>query len=355
MKLTTLASALAVAIAVLPASEMALAQTVAPEFADAYTVVNIGTPAGVPANFGGLTIRADDPNTLYLGGAANGPLAMIYMVPLTRDAEGRIVGFGCGSAVAGFSAPGLTGGHDGGLEFGPGGVLFYTTFNDNCLGQIKPGSAGPDRLIQLSTLGVATSTGSLRFVPPGFPGAGRLKIVSYSASLWYDTTVVPQRDGTYSLGPISAGIPIGGGPEGVVYIAAGNPGFATNSVLVSQYAAGRVVAFEVNANGDPIPATERQFVTGLSGAEGATIDPITGDFLFSTFGGGNRVIAVRGFQSASCVGDVNGSGVVDAADLAVLLGQWGQSGGGEPADLNTDCEVNALDLGILLGNWGSCT
>jgi hypothetical protein len=39
------------------------------------------------------------------------------------------------------------------------------------------------------------------------------------------------------------------------------------------------------------------FISGLDGAEGALLDPVTGDFLFSTFGGGSRVIAVRGFAA----------------------------------------------------------
>jgi hypothetical protein len=37
-------------------------------------------------------------------------------------------------------------------------------------------------------------------------------------------------------------------------------------------------------------------MTGLTGAEGALIDPVTGDFIFSTFGGGDHVIVVRGFS-----------------------------------------------------------
>lgn len=36
-------------------------------------------------------------------------------------------------------------------------------------------------------------------------------------------------------------------------------------------------------------------MTGLTGAEGAFLDPYSGDFLFTTFGGGNRLIAIRGF------------------------------------------------------------
>ena len=37
-------------------------------------------------------------------------------------------------------------------------------------------------------------------------------------------------------------------------------------------------------------------ITGLDGAEGAFIDPVTGDYLFSTFGSTNRVIVVKGFS-----------------------------------------------------------
>jgi hypothetical protein len=49
------------------------------------------------------------------------------------------------------------------------------------------------------------------------------------------------------------------------------------------------------------------------------------------------------------IGDLNGDGKVDAADLAILLGSWGLSG--VPADLNGDGVVNGSDLAILLGNW----
>jgi hypothetical protein len=66
-------------------------------------------------------------------------------------------------------------------------------------------------------------------------------------------------------------------------------------MLVSEYQAGQVAAYAVNANGDPIISSRRTFITDLSGADGAYIDPVTGDFLFSTFGSGDRVIVVRGF------------------------------------------------------------
>lgn len=47
-------------------------------------------------------------------------------------------------------------------------------------------------------------------------------------------------------------------------------------------------------------------------------------------------------------GDLNGDDAVDAADLAILLGQWG---GGGTADLDGSGTVDAADLAILLGAW----
>jgi hypothetical protein len=47
--------------------------------------------------------------------------------------------------------------------------------------------------------------------------------------------------------------------------------------------------------------------------------------------------------------DLNDDGVVDGADLGILLGAWNTSN--ELADLNGDCIVNGADLAILLGAW----
>jgi len=51
------------------------------------------------------------------------------------------------------------------------------------------------------------------------------------------------------------------------------------------------------------------------------------------------------------VGDLNEDGVVDAADLGILLAAWGGCTGECPADLNNDGQVDGADLGILQGNW----
>lgn len=57
-------------------------------------------------------------------------------------------------------------------------------------------------------------------------------------------------------------------------------------------------------------------------------------------------------QAQPCVGDINNSGAVDAADLALLLGSWGTGGAG---DLDGSGVINGADLTLLLGAWGSCS
>ena len=58
----------------------------------------------------------------------------------------------------------------------------------------------------------------------------------------------------------------------------------------------------------------------------------------------------------ACLADLDGSGVVDAQDLTLLLGDWGEidpSGGGA-SDINQDGTVDAQDLTLLLAEWGAC-
>ncbi|MFB0986566.1 MAG: dockerin type I domain-containing protein, partial [Phycisphaerales bacterium] len=58
----------------------------------------------------------------------------------------------------------------------------------------------------------------------------------------------------------------------------------------------------------------------------------------------------------TCIGDLDHNGIVDGADLAIVLAYWGKVT--QPkraiADLNDDGIVNAEDLAIMLGDWGPC-
>lgn len=279
--------------AVLLAASIGQAATIAPEFAGSYSLVDLGGPSGVPGPLGGLTVSNSNANTLLIGGSANGPAADIYSIGLTRNGSGNITGFsGTASFFADAFGPGNAGGIDGGLAYGPDGVLFYTAFSNNGIGQIKPGSTGPDKL---TTAPIGGTVGTLAFVPTGFAGAGMLALASYSQSTFGLYSLTPDGSGTFNLTEAVAPITIGGGPEGILYVPLGSALFANPSVLISEYGAGTIAAYELGANGLPIPGTRRVFITGLSGAEGAALDPVTNDFLFSTFGSGNTVIRVSGF------------------------------------------------------------
>jgi hypothetical protein len=66
------------------------------------------------------------------------------------------------------------------------------------------------------------------------------------------------------------------------------------------------------------------------------------------------VAVVTSLEPSSPLGDLNGDGVVDGADLLILLSQWGACRDADdcPADLNNDGTVDGADLLVLLANWG---
>jgi FixJ family two-component response regulator len=49
--------------------------------------------------------------------------------------------------------------------------------------------------------------------------------------------------------------------------------------------------------------------------------------------------------------DLNGDGIVDGADLGLLLGEWGPCTAACDADFNMDGQVDGADLGLLLAAW----
>lgn len=55
----------------------------------------------------------------------------------------------------------------------------------------------------------------------------------------------------------------------------------------------------------------------------------------------------------TCTGDVDGSGAVDASDMAMILGAW-NSVQNPNEDLDHDGVVGASDLTFVLANWGAC-
>ena len=267
------------------------AVTLARPFSSLYSLTDLGAIPKLPIAYGGLTFKAEDPSTLLIGGSSDFPDAGIYSVSVTRDTDEHITSFGNASLFA--KSPGINGGGiDAGLTYSPDrDVLLYTTYPDNSIGQIKTGSSSPDKQTDLGTIGISSSTGSLGFVPEGLTGAGQLKISSYSTNKFYSTNVNRDSSGTYGIAVPSKSVTLSGGLDGFVYVKAGNPGFSDDSLLMSEFDNNAIAAYKIDANGDPIPDSRRDFITGIGyhsptsliGVQGATVDPVTGDFLFSTY------------------------------------------------------------------------
>lgn len=276
------------------------ALTLGADFAADYTATSLGSVTDLPTNYGGLTFL--DNNNILIGGAANGPSGLIYQVGVTRGADNHVTGFS--GAATPFRGGTIGAFNDGGVTFGPDGVLFTSRWPSNQLGQTKPGSTAEDKIIDLAALGVAQSHAAINFVPVGFSGAGKVKLVSWAGGQWYTAELQADGSGTFNLinitqvdvDGVNGGIQnLPGGPEGFVFIDGANTGFGVDSLLLAEYSAGQIGVYDLDANGDPILGSRRDFITDLSGAEGAAIDPLTGDFFFSTFGGSNQVVRVSGF------------------------------------------------------------
>jgi hypothetical protein len=289
-KIVSVRSAVLASLLIAAAAPLA-AQTIQPPYNASYTFTSLGSVPGLPPLYGGLTFLAGDPNTIIIGGNANTASGALYSIGVVRGALNHVTGF---SGTATSFAQGAY--NDGGVVYGPSNVLFLARWPVNEIGQNKFGSTTTDKIIPLGPLGVVPSPGALNFVPSGFPGAGQLKIVSWSGGQWYTAAFSPDGTGTYNITSATQNTTITGGPEGFIYVPPGSPLFPSfSSLLVSEYSAGNIATYQIDGSGNPIVATRATFMAGLTGAEGAAIDPVTGDFLFSTFGGGNQVVVVQGF------------------------------------------------------------
>ncbi len=116
--------------------------------------------------------------------------------------------------------------------------------------------------------------------------------------------------------------------------------------LLSGYTSGDIkVCAAINGGGHDF--LSNQILGGIGGGNNLG-EPRAVNFDFAA---GNQYFVVPG-PIVDVFGDLNGDGFVDAADLAILLGEWGAvCTAGCTADLNGDGTVDAADLALLLGAW----
>lgn len=314
-----------------------------PPFHDDYQITEIGgieptqTAAvpGLPMDYGGITFMQGDPDTVLIGGDANEEDAALYSIGVTRDQEDHITGFS-GQAQVYATAPFI----DGGLAYGPQGVLVFSRYNPGSaeIGQIKPGSSAPDKVNDIAAAGVAETPGALNFVPQGLPGTGEMKIVTYEEGLWYELDIEPAGDGTFDVTDATMRADLPDGLEGFVYVPPESPEFeASPSILLLEYDDDGIAAYQIDANGDPVPGTRRPFAAGLDGPVGAAFDPLTNDLIVTEFSSA-RVYRISGFASpapAFLKGDNNCDVAIDVLDALTGL----QFVAGLPPVQEPDCPM----------------
>lgn len=266
------------------------AQTIQAPFNLLYTMSNIGAIPGLASNWGAMVFDRDDPNVLLCSRWATVGVQNLFAIRVVRDAQGHVTGFS-GPLTPRAQLDYI----DGGLDYHPSGVMFYTRYpsfpSGNAIGQLKPGSTVPDRVDPILA---PNYIGGLAIVPAGLPGAGQLKTLRWPGGQWTDASLTPDGVGTFNIVGEAQTAVLTGGPDGFVYAPRMAPLFTGADVLVAEFNLGNISTYAVDANGDPIVATRQVFASGLSSAFVMTVDPVTLDVLHAGWSG-SQVHVIRGF------------------------------------------------------------
>ncbi len=288
-----------------PASPLPLAGTeaqLAAEFQPYYSVYLLGTVPGVPNPLGGCVVRQSDANHLLIAGASETTTGALYSIQVARDVCGHITGF-VGTATKVADTPYI----DANILEGADGTLLYTEWPVDQLSQLPVGATAPSQRLDLTTLGLGSSSespGGLGFVPPPLAGAGHLRAVTWPGGHWFHIQwSATAGNWSFTAAMESASSPLTGNPGGFAYVPAGSPGFPLQSLIVSEWSVAgtandRVAVYEVDDQGDPKLPTRKEFFSKFPRPWGAYFEPSTGDYLFLTWHGGgadDSIYLVQGF------------------------------------------------------------
>jgi hypothetical protein len=262
-----------------------------------YKAYDLGPVPGVPSSLGGTVISSSDPDTLLVAGASETTNGAIYSIGVTRDSCGHILGFS-GTATVVANTPYV----DANLVYASSGLLLYTEWPQYHLSQLAGSATTPDRRTDLRTLGMPdtgdSGPGGLGRVPPNLGAANQLRIVTWPGGRWFHVDAAP--DGSLlAVSALTETAVLPNKPGGFAYVPAGSPGFPEPSLIVAEWQASdldRVAVYEVDDAGDPKVATRREFFSKFPRPWGAYFEPVTGDYLFLSWGTGNdHVYVVQGF------------------------------------------------------------
>lgn len=265
----------------------------APEFAEFYKTYELGQVPGIPTDsrLGGCVISNTDPNVLLVAGDSETATGKVWAIEVVRGNCDHIVNFkGVAQVVA--ETPYV----DANLALVESGLLFYTAWPVNQISQLLPGQMAPGVTTDMAALGVENSVSGLGFVPPGFVDAGGMRTITWPGGKWYHLERTANGN-TFDLANAQQTTALLFGPGGFAYVPDGSPGFEVDHLIVSEWSAGTVGVYRVDDQGDPLPESRKDFYLDFPSPWGAYFEPLTGDFMFLTWGAGqDRIYIVQGFE-----------------------------------------------------------
>jgi hypothetical protein len=291
--------------------------TIAKDFEGTYIAYDLGPVPGLGnKRIGGCAVKPGDPSKLIIAADAETANAQIYEIGITRDQCGHIVSF-VGMATSLVAVPNA----DATIVMTSSGNLLFPIYPLAQLSQVetKGWTLTDTWSLNPPFQGWANSTswtdgqqspGGLAFVPASIVPGAKLRAVGYPEGDWAHIELVKKASDPALYDFVQAtktGIVIPNGPGGFAYVPAGSSGFEKNSIIVTEWLMGaigplvlgdpqKVVVYEVDANGDPIVGTRKEFFSAFHKPWGAYFDEVTGDFMFMSWAvAPDHIAQVRGF------------------------------------------------------------
>ncbi len=332
------------------------AAPIAGTFSEHYRSIDLGLPPGVPTPFGCITAIPGQSESILVGGGANSPEGKLYKVAIRRDGLGHIAGFD-GQAEEIAPAPY----NDGGCVFLTPDLLLMSKWPVHQLALVSLATKSVVGSVALLNVGIPTagqaaneSSAAIAVIPGASPPGSRIKIMTWPSGRMFEAQVSIE-SGLVISNVVESGVLATVGPEGIAYVPPGSPGIVGTAAIVAEWSRGAIAVYQTDAQGVLNPES-RQEVLQLKGAEGAYFDPISGDFLFSTFGNGaaERIVGLRGFArtpgesnftvfDGSAFVDLDGNGTLSANDPSAVVNIAGlfQISGVPAGDWNVGLEVRS--------------
>lgn len=195
------------------------------------------------------------------------------------------------------------------------------------------------------------------YEPNDGSGAATAGLAGSGTSNLYSASIDDFSDVDWYAFPATAGtkIAVTVTPVGFAAYQAGPQTSACNTGTTLNSLAAQNLAFQVFSGTNLSSAVSTQDVNAAGLAESVVDLPVTsgGNWFIKVYSASSNTVSqlysISMTVTAGRVGDLTGDGIVNGADLSVMLAGWGNPGS---TDLDGNGTTNGADLSLLLGNWG---